>query len=117
MHHGSYPKRKSSLDPIAALILTKVADAFIGALSGKVTDSLLSKLKGDPAKNAFKQAVGNAIQRYGTGERLALARPLKDGLLSMPVVADELAQIVCFEREPNAELIGRNWKTALESPP
>ncbi len=106
---------------ITIVILEKIGEAFLGALAGKVTDEIWTKLKGDPAKKALKQALGVAIQHYATsGElRLDLARPLleKDGFLTLPAVAQELTQLVRFEREPNAELIGRQWKASMDDPP
>lgn len=102
------------------LILGKIADAFLGALAGKITNEVWSKLQRDPVKIALKQALGAAIQRYATSPlRLDLARPLleKDGFLTKPTVAQELTQLVRFEREPNAELIGQQWKAALDNPP
>ncbi len=107
-------------ETISTVILTMVTEAFINALVDKTTSELWTKLKGDPAQNAFKQALGAAIHRYGTtGSRLDLARPLlqKGGPLTEPVVAAELSQMVRFDREPNAELIGQRWKAAITAPP
>lgn len=104
-------------DPlISTVILGMVADAFIAALADKVTGELWTKLKGDPAKNAFKQALGAAIHRYGlTGTRLDLAQPLlkENGPLTEPIVAAELTQLIRFDREPNVELIGQRWRAAI----
>ncbi|MEM8831667.1 MAG: hypothetical protein AAGE96_20255 [Cyanobacteria bacterium P01_G01_bin.19] len=104
---------------IVATILTKSAEAFLEALIGTVTEDLYDRLRSDPAKNAYKQALGAAIQRYSTGERLFLARALtrNNGMLSDKEVATEFSQLIRFEREPNAELIGKRWKDALETPP
>jgi len=105
---------------LLAIVLEKIGDAFLGALAGKVTDEGWTRLKGDPAKTALKQAFGAAIQRYTTSQlRLDLARPLleKDGFLTLPDVANEVAQLVRFEREPNAELISRQWKASMDEPP
>lgn len=95
---------------ILAVVLEKIGEAFLGALAGKVTDEVWKKLKGDPAKTALKHALGAAIQRYATSQlRLDLARPLleKDGFLTLPAVANEVTQVVRFEGEPKAELIGQ----------
>jgi AAA ATPase domain len=72
----------------------------------------MAKLRGDPAKNAFKKALGTAVQQYTTGERLALADWLlrEDGLLADPIVTAELAQIIKFDREPDPNLLGERWK-------
>ncbi|MGH2498011.1 MAG: hypothetical protein ACRDIV_25195, partial [Ktedonobacteraceae bacterium] len=94
--------------------------AFLAALAGNVTDEVWTKIKSDAAKKAIKQAIGAAIQRYATSDlRLDLARPLleKDGFLTMPAVAGELTQLVRFEREPNAVLIGQQWKASMDDPP
>ena len=84
------------VEPISLSILVLVEEKFFGALTGKlvgkVTDELLTKLKGDPARNAFKQALGKAIHSYATTEkRLILAYPLleKNGpLTKKPVSCD-----------------------------
>ena len=102
------------------IILDMIAQGFIDALTGDLTEELWTKLRGDSAQRALKQALGAAIQRYATtGSRLDLARPLlqKDGPLTDPVVTKELAQVVRFIRPPNVELIGQRWKNTLEDPP
>jgi len=102
-----------------ALILSFVAEAFFTALIEHVAGDVYEKLKGDPARSAFKQALGSAIQRYSTGPRLVLAAPLlkEKGFLTQADVASELTHIFRFDREPNAKLIGEKWKQAIESPP
>jgi NACHT N-terminal Helical domain 2 len=105
---------------LLAIVLEKIGEAFLGALAGKVTDEVWTRLKGDPAKSALKQALGAAIQRYATSQlRLDLARMLleQDGFLTLPAVANEVTQLVRFEREPDAELIGRQWKASMDDPP
>lgn len=108
------------VEPISTIVLSIITESFFSTLIDKSTEELWSKLKGDPTRNAFKQAVGVAIQRYATsGSRLDLARPLlqKDSPLKEPDIALELSQLVRFEREPNAKLIGERWKATLENPP
>ena len=103
-----------------AVVLKKIGEAFLGALAGKFTDEVWTKLKGDPAKTALKLALGAATQRYAMSQlRLDLARPFleKDGFLILPAVAYELTQLVRFERKPNAELIGQQWKAEMDEPP
>lgn len=107
-------------EPVTTAVLTMVAKAFFGSLAGKVTSSLWPKLEGDRVQEAFKHALGAAIHQYGSkGSRLNLTKPLlqEDGPLTKPVVADELAKLVLFGQEPNAELIGNRWKAALIDPP
>src|SRR2546428_4191473 len=97
---------------LLAIVLGKIADAFLAALAEKVPDEIWTKIHADPTKKAIKQALGAAIQRYATSDlRLDLARPLlqKDGFLTQPAVARELILLVRFDREPNAELIGQQW--------
>lgn len=108
------------LEPITVSVLLtaaakKIIDSLTSKASGQATDALLSKLKGHPTKRAFKSALGKAVQRYATGERLQLAKPLlaEDGLLTDPGVAKELACLIEFEREPDAVLIGARWNAAL----
>lgn len=106
---------------ILAVALEKIGEAFLDAFMGNVADDLLKKLKADPAKQAIKQALGTAIQSYATsgGLRIELAQPLlqKDGFLTVPEVTAELTQLIRFEREPNAELIGKQWQASLNAPP
>src|SRR5437588_403480 len=97
---------------LLAIVLEKIGEAFLGALAGKVSDEIWSKLKSNPAKIALKRSLGAAIQRYATSPlRLDLARSLlaRDGFLSQSLVAQELTQLIRFEREPNAEFIGAQW--------
>jgi predicted transcriptional regulator len=110
------------MDPLSAILLT-VAQAFITVLIDKSADIALAKLKRapEPARQAVALALGAAIQKYvgpeygTTSFRSGLARPLleKDGFLTEHTVADELTQIVRFQREPNYELLGQRWKAAL----
>ena len=107
------------VDPILS-ILGLVAKKVFDKLFEEVSEEVLSKLRGDPARNAFKKALGKAIHRYATTDkRLMLARPLleKNGALTEDSVAEELMQIVRFEREPNAGMIGDRWKDAIDDPP
>jgi hypothetical protein len=103
---------------IVTTVLTKIAEAFLGALVGKLTDQLWPRLQGDHVRQALKEAFGKAIEQYANvGLRLELVGPLKDGLLTDPVVVAELVQLARFEREPDAALIGRRWKAMLDDPP
>lgn len=101
-------------------VITMIAEGVIGALAGKLTEEEAGKLRSEPAKQALKQAVGAAIQRYATaGARLDLAAPLlrPNGPLTQPAVAEELAQIVRPDHEPNLALIGDRWRAAVDQPP
>src|SRR6184192_2208768 len=93
------------MDPISTFILTKIADAIIGTLVGDSTQEMVSKLQGDPTKKALKKALGEALTRYVTSqpERQVFAQPLlrRKSLLGEQDIADELAQVVKFVREPN----------------
>jgi hypothetical protein len=105
---------------VLGLIAGKVFDALASKSMEKATDAAVAKLQGDKVKNAFKLALGEAIQRYATiGTRFAIAEPLlrKDGPLTEQSVAEELAQVLRFDREPNYELIGDRWKAAVTEPP
>ncbi|HJT59432.1 MAG TPA: ATP-binding protein [Ktedonobacteraceae bacterium] len=106
---------------ILVIVLGKVCDAFIGELAGKITDEIWTMLKGDPAKKELQRAIGAAIQRYAFSNsmRVELSQPLmeKDGFLTDRKVAAELAQLVRFDREPNAAFIGQRWKAAMDYPP
>jgi hypothetical protein len=101
-------------------ILSLVADILIGVLADRLSDNLRARLHNDSSKNAFKQALGAAIQRYAAaGSRLDLARPLlqKDGPLTDPVMATQLAQLISFTGEPDLELVGQRWQAAVVNPP
>lgn len=103
-----------------AVLLIAAAEKFVETLSQNFAGDLYEKIKGDPTKKAYKCALGAAIDRYATDERLPFARPLLDkkaGLLTDEEVVTELTQLLRFEREPNLELIGVNWKAALSNPP
>ena len=102
------------VEPIS-FVLGVVAERVFDALAGDVPKALWSKLRGDPAQNALKQSLGNAVRRYATGDRLALARPLlvRGGVLTDTEVAKEIAQVIQFGRDPNVELIGEKWRAAL----
>lgn len=107
------------MEPTISVVLDIAARTIISTLAGKIPDALYQKLKGDPAKKAYKQALAAAVHRYATGERLALSRPLLDkkGILADKQVAAELALLLRFGNEPNLELIGKKWEAALSSPP
>lgn len=109
------------MDPISTFILTQIADTIIGTLTGDSTQELISKLQGDPTKKALKKALGEALTRYVTSrpERKVIAKPLlrRKSLLAEKAIADELAQILKFVREPNALFIGKRWRDELENPP
>src|SRR5215472_16189964 len=107
------------LETIAVSFLTvvakKVFDSVTSKATGQFSDAVLAKLKGDPTKKAFKRALGEAVQRYATGERLYLAAPLlaDPGVLGDSDVAKELSCLIGFEREPNTQLIAEHWKVAI----
>jgi hypothetical protein len=110
-------------DPIS-IILSLAADKFFNALiskfTGKAADDVWDKLHGSSVKQAFKQSLGLAIQRYAnTGTRLSLAVPLlqRDGVLTNDLAAEELSQLLRFERKPNAQLIGDLWRASLNDVP
>jgi hypothetical protein len=105
---------------LLSYIAGKLIDTIIGKGAGKLTDETWEKLKGDKPQKAFKEALGKAIQRYATsGTRFSIAQPLldRDGPLTDPIVSDELAQVLHFDREPNYQKIGNRWRAAVESPP
>lgn len=99
---------------ISALLST-VAEKVFELLAPIIAEGIYNKLKRAPAKRAYKRALGAAIERYAKGERLVLAQPLltKKGLLDDQEVADELAQLLRFEGEPNLERMAAKWKSAL----
>ncbi len=105
------------------VILAKIGDAALGALAGKVTEKVWTRLNSDPTKKAFRLAIGAAVHKYTTSAqgqgRLELVKPLlqKGGFLTFPQVAEEIAQLIHFERTPNAELIGKYWKASIDLPP
>jgi hypothetical protein len=109
------------MDPISTFILTQIADTIIGTLVGDGTQELISKLQGNPTKKALKMALGQALTRYimSQPERKVIAQPLlrRKSLLAEKDVANELAQVIKFVREPNAHLIGKRWRDELDNPP
>jgi hypothetical protein len=105
---------------VLSLIGDKVLEAVIGKGAEKATDAVISLLKADKSKIAFKQALGEAIHRYSIdGNRLFIAKPLleSNGPLTNNAVATELAHVLKFNDEPNYDVIGNRWKASFEQPP
>jgi hypothetical protein len=105
---------------VISLVAKKVFDSLASKGAGKIADAAFAKLEGDEVKKAFQQALGEAIERYATsGTRLTLAEPLlrDDGPLSDQSIVNELAKVLRFDQEPNFELIGDRWRSALEDQP
>lgn len=104
---------------IASLVLDVAAKTILAKLIGVSIDTIVDKLKGDPTEKAMQGAIGTALQRYAIGPRLMLARPFieKEGLLTDPEVSEEFAAVLRFDRQPNTQLIGEKWQSALEEPP
>ena len=101
-------------------VISMIADGFIAALAGKITDDIATKLSSKPAQVALKQSMAAAIQRYASvGTRLDLVAPLlqQDGLLTEPAIAAEVVKILQFDYEPDLELIADRWRASLENPP
>ncbi len=107
----------------ASIVLEKIAEACFSVLLEKGIDTIQTQLKGSPAKIAFKQALGAAIERYARLPlRLDLARPLLEtnSFLMQPAVAQELMRLVRFgelNQLSNAEFIGQQWEAAMDEPP
>lgn len=108
-------------DLISSMILGSVTDAVIGVLVNIADNELLAKLKSDPVRKEFENALLDAIKNYATssGTRLDIVQPLlhQDSILKEHSIAVELSQIIRFDREPNYELIGERWKKAIDEPP
>jgi hypothetical protein len=105
---------------ILGFFAKKVMDSLIAKGTGELSTAIWAQFQEDELEKAFKEAVGNAVQRYMTsGTRFSISRPLleQDGLFAKQVVADELAHLLQFDREPNYELVGSVWKSAVEDPP
>jgi len=100
-----------ALSYVGKLILNRV----VGELVGSGASGVVARLKGDPAEKAFETALAAAVERYATRERLALAAPLleRDGVLSDEGVADEIAQVLLFAREPDPFVIAARWRESL----
>jgi len=97
----------------------KVFDSLASKAVGQMSDAALKKLEGDPAHRAFERALGETVHRYATTERLYLARPLLEepSILTNSEVANELANVIGFQRKPNASVIAKHWKAALPDAP
>jgi len=106
------------MDPIVATLLGFAADQFFGELISNATDDLYKKLNGDPVKKAYKLALGNAIKRYATGDRIALARPLlgRKSILRDKDVVVELAKLLRFGHTPNPIVIAQKWQAEIKNP-
>ena len=112
-------------DPITASVVlgyiaTKIIDSLIEKGVDETVDASINKLRGANASNSFKLCIAEAIHRYSTsGNRLFLATPLlsKNSPLLREDVAQELAQVLKFNREPNYQLIADRWGSAIQDLP
>jgi len=104
---------------LIATILSKSFELFVKSFAGKLSDKIIEKLKGDPAKKSFKQAICSAIKQYAIGENVIISRPLlmSKGLLTNEEVMAELSKILKFDQEPNVQIIGKKWKEIINEPP
>jgi hypothetical protein len=104
-------------------ILTEaIIDAVVSTATDRASDKLISVLKGDVSKKAFKQALEFAINDYATsasGQKELLVAPLteKHGFLTQPSIVKQLAKLLMFKDPPSAELVGESWKASFEYPP
>ena len=113
----------SSILSVASLlgaISAKVFDAIVGRGVSMLTERALRQIQSDPAKIAFQQALGNALERYaGTGNRASLVQPLlqPDSPLVQESVAEELARLLTFSGSPDIRLIADRWQASLQGLP
>jgi hypothetical protein len=106
---------------LIAQVLSEVAKAVLGAFTGQVAAVLVEKIKDTTPEEAYKRALGDAIQRYATSEScLELARPLlrKKGLLARKDVAQELGKLLLLHKGgPDIEVIAKQWRAELSQFP
>ncbi|MEI7644605.1 MAG: AAA family ATPase [Chloroflexales bacterium] len=102
-------------------VIQLLGDGLIGALTGRVVDEAERLIRGEPARNALKEALIQAITRYVAESSNNLARPLLDpqGFLTSKAIIDEIAIVLLFDetRSPNYEQIGAAWRQSLSDPP
>lgn len=108
-------------EKLSTRLLHQAAVGITKALVDQDNDTLALKPKLEAAatQGVIRQALSRAIQRYGTVDRLVLARPLvtEAGLLTRPAILEVLAQALPGPHEPDLELFGTQWKDAIENPP
>lgn len=96
-------------------LLGKVADKVLGSpLEGG-----LEKVQGAHARAAYVQALGAAIQRYATGDKLAVAEPLlrPNGFLVGDDAVVVLARMIHPGHiETDAQLFGKQWQAQFVEP-
>jgi hypothetical protein len=111
---------------VIEIALGIVVEAIISTLASssteRMTGGLISKLKGDPSKKAFKGALALAIRHYSSsasGQRKLFARALmeENGFLTSPSVIAEVSKLVKFKDPPDAQIVGKHWKESLDYQP
>jgi hypothetical protein len=101
-------------------ILTYIGDKLLDSLAGSISDDLLAKLKGDPARKAFKKALGTAITRFAQlpGQQdLTAALVSKRGFLQEDDVVAEIGHLIRFDRPPDVALVAARWQAAVPDAP
>jgi hypothetical protein len=53
-----------AVSTLLTAVANKAFDSATSKATGQISDALISKLKGDPAKKAFKRALGEAVQGF-----------------------------------------------------
>ena len=97
--------------------LSPAIHVFIQALISHTSSQVREKLDSELIRSVIKLAFVSVIERYAGGKQSEVANVLTrpDGLLSLPDVAAELAQVLQFKREPNTHLIGQYWRSLSDA--
>jgi hypothetical protein len=107
----------NSMEPLTVTAASVVARKVFDLLADDLALTIKSKLRRDPAERAFESATAAAVQSYrlSSDDRDKLGQVLlgERGLLAEDTVAAELAQIVRFDREPDASVIAKAWRERI----
>ncbi len=99
------------------MILTLIAEAVLGTVVEQAGETIKQRFTSEPAQKAFAIALGKAVNDYIRVVGGGIAQPLlqDEGILTLPLIQAELAQIIRFERDPDPILIGQMWRDALNT--
>jgi hypothetical protein len=111
---------RNNVEPLTVTAASLVARKVFDLLADDLAMTIRSKLRRDPAERAFESATAASVQSYrlSSDDRDKLGRVLlgERSLLADDTVAAELAQVVRFDRKPDAMVIAKAWRERLSDP-
>ena len=106
--------------PLPAILASAVTQLIVSLVSSLLSDAAKSKLRSRSTRKSVRVALGAAIRSYASsGLRLGLVESLlaRDSFLTEKAVADEIAELLLFRRQPDADLIAKRWKNRFQQVP